>query len=201
MPKREDALRKIFEATGVSGRLTEDQKRELLAHLEDAVEAKVGAGVPEMDAVGQAFAELGDLEKVSRQFPGPKPAAVTPEGVVLVSDIRAHLWMAASFLAFFVLMGWFVAPKFTDIFRQVKVPLPGLTLFFLNLTDALRSAAGVAGLALLGVGIFVAHLRRLRLPRPMAIALLVGSVGLCVGLVVCLFLPLLSLLEGIGSRR
>ena len=61
MPNREEALRKIFDSTWVSGRLTADQKRELLAHLEDAVEAKVGAGVPEMDAVGQAFAELGDL--------------------------------------------------------------------------------------------------------------------------------------------
>jgi len=200
MPNREEALRRIFEATGVSARLNDDQKRELLAHVEDAVEAKVGAGVPEMEAVGQAFAELGDLEKIARQFPGPKPAAVTPEGALLVSDARAHLWMAASFLLFFIVMGWFVAPRFSALFRQVRVPLPSLTLFFLNLTDAFRSVAGLAGIALLGVGIVIVHLRRVRLPRPLALALMLGSVGLCVGLVVCLFLPLLSLLEGIGRR-
>ena len=39
MPNREEALRRIFEATGVQGRLTADQQRELLAHVEDAVEA------------------------------------------------------------------------------------------------------------------------------------------------------------------
>ena len=200
MPKREEALRRIFEATGVSGRLTEDQKRELLAHLEDAVEAKVGAGVPEMDAVGQAFAELGDLEKVARQFPGPKPAAVTPEGVRVIGEGGVHAWMSVSFLAFFIVMGWFIVPRFTEIFRQVRVPIPSLTLFFLDLTDALRSAAGLAGIALLIVGIFIAWLRRVRLPRAVTVALMLGSVGLSVGLVICLFLPLLSLLEGIGRR-
>ncbi|HVE42233.1 MAG TPA: permease prefix domain 1-containing protein [Planctomycetota bacterium] len=200
MSNREEALRQIFEATRVSGRLTEDQKRELLTHLQDAVEAKVGAGIPEMDAVGQAFADLGDLEKIARQFPGPGPAAVTPEGGRVIPDGGVHAWMSVSFLVFFIVMGWFVVPRFTEIFRQVRVPLPSLTLFFLNLTDALRSAAGLAGLALLIVGIFIAWLRRVRLPRAVTIALMLGSVGLSVGLVICLFLPLLSLLEGIGRR-
>jgi hypothetical protein len=200
MPNREEALRRILEASGICGRLSDDQKRELLAHVDDAVEAKVGAGVAEMDAVGQAFMELGDLEKIARQFPKPKPAAVTPEGVLLAPDARAHVWVAASFLLYFIGMGWYVAPRYTVLYRQIRVPLPSLTLFFLNLTDALRSAAGLAGIALLGVGIFIVHLRRVRLPRPLTLVLMLGSVGLCVGLVICLFLPLLSLLEGIGRR-
>ena len=201
MANREEALRRIFEATGVNARLTDDQKRELLAHLEDAVEKKVGAGIPEMDAVGQAFEELGDLKRIAREFPASPPAAVTPEGIRSLAYAYSHTWMAFCFLAFFLVMGAFVAPKFLEIFRQVRVPLPGLTVLFLDLTGFLGSKPGLAVLAALFGGMVFAVARGVRIPRPLAFTMLLASVVLCFGMLVGLFLPLLSLLEGIGAGR
>ena len=200
MGNREEALRKIFDATGVGARLTDDQKRELLTHLEDSVEKKVSGGMPEMDAVGQAFSELGDLEKIARQFPD-KPVAVTPEGVTVLPDTRAYGWMAFCFLTFFIVMGSYVAPKFAAIFGQVKVPLPGLTVLFMSLSHALGSPVGLAGLALFFVALFVMRWRKIRVPHALSLTVLVGTVILCLGLVVSLFLPLISLLEGVGIGR
>lgn len=198
MASREEALRKIFETLGASSRLNEEQKRELLTHLEDAVEAKVGAGVPEMDAVGQAFAELGDLGKIGRQFPVAAPAALTAEGVRFLTDGRAYAWMAFCFFAFFLTLTWFVTPRFGDVYGQVKVPLPTVTRLLLAFSDLLRSGPGMAVMVLLMGGSLIHALRRPHVSTPVVFALLLGSVALCVGLVVALFLPLLSLLEGIG---
>jgi len=200
MANREEALRRIFDAAGVGARLTDDQKRELVAHLEDSVEKKVAAGVAEIDAVGQAFHELGDLQKIARQFPDKPAAAVTPEGVRVLPDSRAYGWMAFCFLTFFVMMGSYVAPHFTHIFHQVRVPLPGLTLFFMSLSDALLSRAGMAGLVLFCAALLVLRLRKVRIPPPVSLTVLLGSVILCLGLVISLFLPPLSLLEGVGHR-
>lgn len=199
MGNREEALRRIFDATGVGTRLTDDQKRELLGHLEDAVDRKVGAGVPEIDAVGQAFSEFGDLKKIARQFPD-KPAAVTAEGVRVLSDGPAYGWLAFCFLTFFIVMGLYVAPKFTAIFQQVKVPLPGLTVLFLSLSNALGSKAGLAGLALAFGSLLILRWRKVRVPRPVSLTVLVSSAVLCLGLVISLFLPLIALLEGVGRR-
>jgi hypothetical protein len=200
MSHRHDALHRIFEATGVNARLTDDQKRELLSHLEDAVEKKVGAGVPEMDAVGQAFEELGDLKKIAREFP-TAPAVVTPEGVRTLVDARSAAWMTFCFLAFFMVMGVFVAPRFMEIFRQLRVPLPGLTILFLDVSDALRSPAGLTLVAVAIGGMLVAIVRGARIPRSASLAVMVASVALCLGMVACLFLPLVSLLEGVGVGR
>ena len=203
MGNREEALRRIFDATGVGARLTEDQKRELLAHLEDAVEKKVSAGVGEMDAVGQAFGELGDLEKIARQFPEKPAVAVTPEGVAVpvLPDSRTYGWMAFCFMTFFIVMGSYVTPKFAAIFGQVKVPLPGLTVLFMSLSNALGSPVGLAGLALFFGGLLVLRWRKVRVPRQVSQAVMIGSVVLCLGLVISLFLPLISLLDGVGGRH
>jgi len=201
MANREDSLRRIFEATGVTARLSDEQKRELLTHLEDAVESKVAAGVPEMEAVGQAFTELGDLEKIARQFPTPVPVAVTPEGIRVLGDPRNLVWIALSHLGFFAFLSWFVTPRFAEVFRQVRVPVPGLTLLFMKAGDLLRSSPLVPAAALLLLGAAIVVLRRKPLSVAASYALLLISVGLCIGLAVGLFLPLISLLEGIGTRR
>jgi hypothetical protein len=201
MPGREESLRRIFEATGVSARLTDEQKAELLTHLEDAVETKVAAGVPEMEAVGQAFTELGDLEKIARQFPTPAPVAVTPEGIRVLGDTRNLAWIALAHVGFFAFLSWFVTPRFAEVFRQVRVPLPGITLLFVKLGDLLRSSPLVPLGALLLLVVAIGVLRRKPLPAGAAYVLLVISVALCLGLAAGLFLPLISLLEGIGARR
>ncbi len=201
MPNREEALRRIFEATGVNARLTDEQKRELLAHLEDAVQAKVAAGAAEMDAVGQAFSEMGDLEKIAKQYPTPAAVAVTPEGARVLAGSLFDVWLSFSFFAFLNVLSWLVAPKYMEIFRQVRVPMPGLTLMFLSFSDSLRSAAGMTFMGLFGVGILVVGFRRIRLPRSLVVTLLLSSVTICVGFVLSLFLPLITLLEGVGRKH
>lgn len=200
MGSREEALRRIFEATGVAGRLSDDQKRELLAHVEDAVDAKVAAGASEMDAVGQSFAELGDLEKIARQFPAAAAVAVTPEGARVPLDTNGIAWMALCFLGFFTALGWFVTPRFAAIFQQLKVPMPTMTMLFVKFGDLMRSTPAAPAVALLLIFAVAAILRRRRVPPAAAYGLLLVAAGLCVGLAAGLFLPLLSLLEGVSSR-
>jgi type II secretory pathway component PulF len=95
----------------------------------------------------------------------------------------------------------FVVPRFMGIFSQVRVPLPGLTLLFMNVSNALRSTAGIAGIALFFAGLLVLRWKRIRVPRPVYQTILIGSVVLCFGMLISLFLPLVTLLEGIGMRR
>ena len=200
MPNREEALRRIFEATGVSARLTDDQKRELLAHLEDAVEAKVGAGMPEMDAVGQAFVELGDLEKIVRQYPKPAPTAVTPEGFI-------HLWwggaaeMGYLLLLFFAFVEMMILPSFAVVFANAHIPLPGLTILCLTLAGWMRDSWPVVLVALAALGAALTRVRRLGRWRPAVEAALVlpGAV-LCAAALAAATLPLISLLEATWKR-
>jgi hypothetical protein len=201
MPSREEALRRIFEATGVAGRLTEDQKRELLAHLEDAVEAKVAVGVPEMEAVGQAFEELGDLRKIARSFPpAPGALAATPGGFI-------QLWwggateMGYLLLLFFAFVEMMILPSFAVVFARTQVPLPGLTLLFLTLGFRMRESWLVVALVLLALGALVVKIRRLgRWRRAVEGVLVLGSALLCAAALAAAVLPLISLLEGIGRR-
>jgi hypothetical protein len=131
MSHRDDALRRIFDATGVSGRLTDDQKRELLTHLDDAVQAKVDAGVPEMDAVGQAFVELGPLRKIVEQYPADS-AAVTPEGGLLATLSRGASLKGLALIALLGFIQAFVTPKFVALFADTAIPVPSLTALFLT---------------------------------------------------------------------
>jgi hypothetical protein len=146
MSNRDDALRRIFDATGVSGRLTDVQKRELLTHLDDAVQAKVDAGVPEMDAVGRAFVELGSLKKIVEQYPAD-PAAVTPEGGLLATWSRGAALKGLALLAILAFLQTFLTPKFEVLFAETGTPVPSLTRMFMS---------GFQGDAMLGVGMVLA---------------------------------------------
>ncbi|HVE42234.1 MAG TPA: permease prefix domain 1-containing protein [Planctomycetota bacterium] len=202
MPNREEALRRIFEATGVSGRLTDDQKKELLAHVEDAVEAKVGAGVPEMDAVGQAFEELGDLKKIARDFPPPASGATftTPDGLI-------HLWwggaaeMGYILLLFFAFVEMMILPSFALVFAKARIPLPGLTILSLTIADFMRANWPLVLGALLVLGIALYQMRRPGRQRRVVECILVlsGSI-LCALVLAAATLPLISLLEGSWRR-
>jgi hypothetical protein len=143
MSHRDDALRRIFDATGVSGRLTDDQKRELLAHLDDAVQAKVDAGLPEMDAVGQAFVELGPLKKIVEQYPAG-PVAVTPEGGLLATLSRGAALKGLALLALLSFIQAFVTPKFVVLFAEFGLPASSLTSLFLSgISEDVIVATGV----------------------------------------------------------
>jgi hypothetical protein len=202
MANREEALRRIFEAAGMGARLTDDQKRELLAHLEDAVEKKVGAGVPEMDALGQAFSELGDLRKIAREFPSGPPAAVTPEGPVLDRWFPGSGWTAFVLFLFFGFIQLFIIPTFRQIYQQVRVTLPGLTLMIIGLSDAMRTYWPLTAAFALVLGAALWLSRRSGVPAKAAqVGLFLVGALLCTAALVGVCLPLLSLLEGVGVRR
>jgi len=55
--QQEKALRKFVE---VAARLTEEQRRELLDHLEESVEAKTRVGMNGLDAIVGALEDLGN---------------------------------------------------------------------------------------------------------------------------------------------
>ena len=129
-----------------------------------------------------------------------KPAAVTPEGVRVLTGGTTYAWMSLCFLAFFNMMGVFVVPKFMEIFQQVRVPIPGLTILFLNVSSALRSTTGIV-ISLLLLGLMILVPRRVRIPQPVLSVILVGSVTVCFAMLLSLFLPLVSLLEGVGVRH
>jgi len=143
MSTREETLRRIFEATGVSGRLTEDQKRELLAHLEDAVASKVAAGTAEMEAVGQAFAEMGPLPKIADQL--------APRHPWLVSWSRYAALKGVALLLLFSFIQTFLTPKFMAFFEDLAIPIPSLTLVFMTGFD--QDFVLALGALLLGLGL------------------------------------------------
>jgi len=196
MPNREEALRKILEVAS-PGKLTEEQRRELLAHLDDSVEAKVAAGTDELDAVALAFQELGDLEKIARKFP-ERPAAVTPEGWVWGS------WsLEAGYVLFLTFAGLlaFISPRLVRMFDSCKAPMPGLTLLCVDLGTALREFWWLAVPALVALGWGVIRFRRSAHRRWTGLAFSVLSVVLCAVAVVAVALPFMTLLDGIGARR
>ncbi|MBI3858245.1 MAG: hypothetical protein HY293_21390 [Planctomycetes bacterium] len=198
MANREEALRRIFEATGVEARLSDEQKRELLAHLEDAVEAKVAAGIPEMDAVGQAFVELGDLKRIARSFPAPAAVAATAEGP------RFRVWsgslgeMGYLFLLFFTFVQLLITPALVQVFIKVRVPLPGLTLLFWTLSGSMRTYWPLLAAALIGLAVVLYRFRRPGKGRTaLNLVLGLGSAALLGGVFAGVLLPFVSLLQGL----
>jgi hypothetical protein len=198
MAGRVESLRNILATVPGAARLTEEQRKEIVAHLDDSVDAKVGAGSPEVEAVAQAFVELGDVRKIARRFP-PPPLLSTPEGVNVVAAARARAWTAFGLLVFFMLAQQAVTPRFAALFRQVKVHPPPLSEFFIGMSDDLAEGFPVKLLivALAPLAVLIS-LPRLRAPRAASTAVLVMAWSLCLGLFAALCLPLLRVLQGIG---
>lgn len=200
MVNREEALRRIFEATGTGARLTDDQKRELLAHLDDAVEAKVDAGIPEMEAVGQAFAELGSLTKL--RFPEASPALATAGGGLLRPWIDATSAMGYLLLLLFAFLQMIVTPSLVEAFLTVQAPLPGLAVVFRELSDLMRAYWPLVALALAGLAVLLVHVPRKGAWRPLLdFSMGVGGVALLGGVFAGVILPSVALLQGLALGR
>ena len=201
MASREESLRNILASVPGSAKLTDDQRREIVAHLDDAVDAKTASGVPEIEAVAQAFVELGDVRKIADRFP-PPPLLSTPEGLKILADSRSRAWTAFGLLMFFMLAEFTITSRFAAVFRTVKVRPPALSEFFISISDGLVEGFLVKLLiAAGGLGSVILALPRMRAPRAVSYGLLAVAWSLCLGLFVGLGLPLISLLEGIGIRR
>lgn len=194
MASREGSLRNVLATVPGSVRLTDEQRREILAHLDDSVDAKTAAGVPEVEAVAQAFVELGDVRKIVRRFPPPSLLS-TPEGVKIIATARERGWTAFGLLTFFMIVQGVITPKFATVFRTVNVRPPLLSQVFIELSNAWLLP--VAVLVLVAVGVLIHAMPRLRAPWAASCGLLVLAWSLCLGLLVALSLPLLALLEGI----
>ncbi len=131
MGSREQALRSLVQGTA-AGRLTVEQRQELVDHLEDAVEAKVAAGAGELDAVAAAFRELGDLKAIGSAYPRAwSPAALT-SGIFGYAAMLALL-----FFAIFVTPRAFQAahgrhvPAVLDVLLLVGAPVARYWLLFM----------------------------------------------------------------------
>jgi hypothetical protein len=187
MSSRDETLRRIFKGTGAAERLNDEQKRELLAHLDDAVESKVKSGVAELEAVGQAFAELGDVKKL--RFP--------------TSSFRPWSGGTAE-LGYLLLLGFvglevFVLPSVLGMFQQFKAPLPALTLVLHSLGRGMTSGwpLTAAALALLAYGIWRAP-REARWRPAFDLSLLLGGAGLIGGALAALVLPFVGIMNGLA---
>jgi hypothetical protein len=103
--------------------------------------------------------------------------------------------VAAAFVCWRTL---YEAPRFEEIFAQVKVPMPGMTLLVLKT----RETSAVLFLLLSGVCIWATRSRGDRRYTLVLNALLFGgALFWLVVVMVSLNLPLVSLMEGISQRR
>jgi hypothetical protein len=200
MAGREESLRNILAAVPGSVGLTDEQRKEIVAHLDDSVDAKIGAGTPEVEAVAQAFVELGDVRKIARRFP-PPPLLSTPEGIRIIAASRYRAGTALGLLMFFMIAQRTITPQFVEVFNAVKVQPPLLSEFFIGMSAGLIDGFLIKLLiAGAGLGTVVYALPLTRAPRTVSYGLLVVACSLCLGLLVGLSLPLMRLLEGIGRR-
>lgn len=186
MRDRDEALRKVFDATGVTGELSAEQARELRAHLDDAIQAKVDAGVPELEALGHAFAELGDLKKLSRQF------RREPVRIGGAAELGYLLLLA------FVGIQTLLTPLVLGLFGQIQAPLPRLTLVFAELSSGMRAFWPLLLVAFVALAVLLVRFPRRSRWRPVFDGTLaIGGAGLFGGALAGVILPLITLLNGL----
>jgi hypothetical protein len=141
MESRAEALRRILEeaAPGLSG----EDLRELAAHVDDAVEARVRSGAAEDRAIAEAVADLGDLRRIAAELRRPRLAEVRR---------RVHSRLAFAMLVYFAAMQLFMAPQTARVFEELCLPMPALLAGFVALARAMRAAWPLVVLALAGLG-------------------------------------------------
>jgi type II secretory pathway component PulF len=93
-----------------------------------------------------------------------------------------------------------IVPKFSEVYRQVKVPMPGPTELLMTLSDL---ACAVPWLIYPMVVLLPAALCRLdkRQASAARTAISLTYAISMVGMLIALFMPLLSVTYGIGARR
>lgn len=124
MGRHEETLRRILQATGAFREVTEEQGRELITHLEEAIEEKTASGVAEPEAFARAFEEMGDLSKIARQFPRPEPTLVTPEGWMM--SIPARAATAYAYLLVFCALQFAITSPMYSTLEYLRRPNAGV---------------------------------------------------------------------------
>ena len=126
-----------------------------------------------------------------------RPLPLPPHPVPQSGSLAAAATLS---LAIFAAVLVTVVPKFAEVFRQVKIPLPGTTLTLMRLSEFLTSHWWAAVLLLIGVYDALSRLS----PKKADVArvLIPVVVVACIGwMTFALFAPLMGPLEGIGPRR
>jgi len=93
-----------------------------------------------------------------------------------------------------------VVPKFGEMFRQVKVALPGITCALLAISDAACAVPWLVYPALILLPATVGRLSRKAAARA-EVAIIVGFAASVIWIVSALFLPLMSCHGGIGAKH
>lgn len=149
METREQALHRILAEAGAE--LSEDDRRELVAHLDDAVDLRVRAGEPEDRAIASAVAELGDLRRIAGALQGTRLAEVKR---------RVNSRLAFTMIVYFAAMQFFMAPRCVRIFDKLHLPMPAVLAGFVALAEAMWAAWPLVLVALAGLGWLFLRTRR-----------------------------------------
>lgn len=137
MPSRDESLRRILDSHPAAAGLGAEERQELLDHLCDAVEEKVGAGKGELESVAEALSEMGDLGRIARQYPREAIVAGADGWTARIADwampaIGYVMLLAVVFLAVFIV------PRIVVTAADANLDLPAAIVFLL-------SATGLAG--------------------------------------------------------
>ncbi len=180
MDTRKEALRRIL--ADAAPELADDDRRELLAHLDDAVEAGMRAGLSEDQAAARAVADLGDVKRIAADLGRARLKAVLRERSVNV--------VGFCIFAEVVLLIWTMAPGCARVFADMCLPMPQALAFFVQLGQAMR--IGWPVVLLLSAGVAVLVFRRSPVRRVSGQVLAAASLVLLVAFAVAAGVPIMN---------
>jgi type II secretory pathway component PulF len=104
-------------------------------------------------------------------------------------------------LLFFTFVEMMILPSFGVVFVNSRIPIPGLTLLFLDLAGWMREYWPVVAIGLLVLGAALFQIRRLgRWRKLVEVPLVLAGAFLCAGTMAAAVLPMIGLLEGTWHR-
>lgn len=196
MADRTATLTRIFDAAGLSARMTPDERRELVAHLEDSMNSKVDDGASELEALGAAFEATGDLRRVADRM---------PRGSRLAAWSRGAAWKGLALVGLFGFIQTFLTPKFNQLFQETGVRVPPLMRFYSHDSQSLGDFALILAISMIGVAAAIALGRRrgwteqtLTRLRATSLSLYGAAALLSLGLVAGGVPAVISLFQGLG---
>jgi len=137
------------------------------------------------------FRELPDSFEERVPAPPPPPPPVRRWDLALMTLVYFGITAVGLLL---------IIPKFDEVFQQVKVPMPSLTLCVVRISSFFRVHPVMFAALMTGIPASI-HLWQPRAVSVGRVAIPVLFVVMWGWMVVGLFLPLLGTLESIGARR
>jgi hypothetical protein len=94
----------------------------------------------------------------------------------------------------------FIVPRFGDVYRQIRAPMPGWTLMVLSLSDLALARPILAAIVITALPASI-HAWNARVVALGRVAIPIAGFLAWMWMILALFLPLMGTLEGIGPRR